>query len=83
MSLDKSLKSRASLVRHRNVLNRVERIETLKNEDRWEEGQSPLGLPKVANRKTKVSKKVKAAKTEGAEGGESGESAGTGEAAKT
>ena len=61
MSLDKSLKSQASLARHRNVLKRAERIEILKQEDRWEEGQSPIGLPKVANRKAKVGKKGKEA----------------------
>ncbi len=59
MSLDKSLKSKASLARHRNVLTRAERIETLKLEDRWEEGQCPIGLPKIANRKAKVGKKDK------------------------
>ena len=59
MSLDKSLKSKASLARHRNVLSRAERIERLKAEDRWEEGQSPVHLPKVANRKAKVGKKGK------------------------
>ena len=61
MSLDKSLKSRASLARHRNVLKRAERIEVLKEEDRWQEGQSPIGLPKVANRKAKVGKRGKEA----------------------
>ena len=65
MSIDKSLKTQASLVRHRNVLKRAERIEVLKQDERWEEGQSPIGLPKVANRKAKVGKKVKSAKTEG------------------
>ncbi len=67
MSLDKSLKSRASLARHRNVLKRAERVEVLKGEDRWEEGQSPIGLPKVANRKARVGKKDKAAKAEAGE----------------
>ncbi len=67
MSLDKSLKSRTTLARHRNVLKRAERIEILKQDDRWEEGQSPIGLPKVANRKAKVGKKDKAAKAEAGE----------------
>lgn len=62
MSVDKSLKTKASLVRHRNVLTRAERIEALRLEDRWEEGQSPVGLPKVANRKAKVGKKSKSDK---------------------
>ncbi|HNQ24344.1 MAG TPA: small basic protein [Phycisphaerae bacterium] len=59
MSLDPSLKSRSSLERHRNVLSRAERIERLKELERWQEGTSPLGLPKVAHRKAAVGKKVK------------------------
>jgi small basic protein (TIGR04137 family) len=51
MSIDPSLKSKGALSRHRNVLSRNERLEILKEEDRWEEGESVLGLPKVANRK--------------------------------
>jgi|WetSurMetagenome_2_1015567.scaffolds.fasta_scaffold164260_3 small basic protein (TIGR04137 family) len=70
MSVDKSLKTKASLIRHRNVLKRVERIEALKRDDRWEEGRSPLGLPKIANRKAKVGKKGKDEKAAAAgEGG--------------
>ena len=53
MSIDPSLKSKGALSRHRNVLSRNERLEILKEEDRWEEGKSVLGLPKVANRKIK------------------------------
>ena len=53
MSVDPSLKSKGALSRHRNVLSRDERLEILKEEDRWEEGKSVLGLPKVANRKVK------------------------------
>ena len=49
MSLDKSLKTNASLTRHRNVLRRHERIEVLRDEDRWAEDQKPIGLPKVAH----------------------------------
>ncbi|HBG78006.1 MAG TPA: small basic protein [Phycisphaerales bacterium] len=59
MSIDRSLKSKGSLVRHRNVLNRGERIERLKSEDRWEEGDGLFGLPKVAHRKVSVGKKTK------------------------
>jgi small basic protein (TIGR04137 family) len=48
MSIDKSLKKRGALLRARNVLKRHERIEKLREQDRWdEENQSPLGLPKV------------------------------------
>ena len=59
MSLDKSLKSSASLARHRNVLTRYERIEILKDQERWTEGQAPVGLPKVAHRKVTVGGKTK------------------------
>jgi len=69
MSLDKSLVSKQRLVRHRNVLSRAERIEKLEEDDRWEEGQSLFGLPKVKNlkmkRRTKAEKKEEA--LEGAE----------------
>jgi len=61
MSMDKGLKAASALVRHRNVLSRDERIEALKEEERFADGQSVLGLPKVANRKVAI-KKEKAEK---------------------
>ncbi|MCH7719396.1 MAG: small basic protein [Planctomycetes bacterium] len=64
MSLDKTLKSKSSLARHRNVLNRAERIERLKELDKWTEGRSPFGLPKVGHRKAAVGGKDKAKKVE-------------------
>jgi small basic protein (TIGR04137 family) len=68
MSMDKSLRTAASLTRHRNVLKRHERIEVLKDKDRWEEDRDPIGLPKVAHRKAHVgSKDKKVKKTEGEE----------------
>lgn len=51
MSVDRSLKVKSALKRHRNVLSREERIKTLKSEERWVEGEKVLGLPKVAHRK--------------------------------
>ena len=70
MSLDRSLKSKTSLVRHRNVLTRAERIAKLRDLDRWVEGTGPFGLPKVVNRKATVGKKAKTkAKAEGDEEG--------------
>lgn len=59
MTLDKSLRRSGRLARSRNVLKRHERIERLQFEDRWEEGQSPLGLPKVRVMKTVLGKKKK------------------------
>jgi small basic protein (TIGR04137 family) len=68
MSLDRSLKSRNALVRHRNVLTRAERLERLADEDRWDESKPVFGLPKVAHRKSGAGKhkKEKAAETEAA-----------------
>jgi hypothetical protein len=50
------------------VLKRAERIDALEKDDRWVDGQSPLGLPKVRVIKTVVGKKKKKkAKEEGDE----------------
>jgi hypothetical protein len=38
-------------------LTRAERIEQLKEEERWSENDSLLGLPKVAHRKSRAGKK--------------------------
>lgn len=59
MSLDRSLKSASSLVRHRNVLTRGERLDVLKDEEKWDENKSVFGLPKVAHRKQEVGGKSK------------------------
>lgn len=59
VTIDKSLRRRGRLVRSRNVLKRHERIEKLQFDDRWIEGQSPFGLPKVRVMKTVVGKKKK------------------------
>ena len=56
MSIDRSFKVKGALSRHRNVLKRAERIEILKDEERWSEGDSLLGLPKVEHRKTSAGK---------------------------
>jgi len=53
------------MIRSRNVLTRAERIQKLQESDKWTEGRSPLGLPKV--RVVKISmkkKKVKKAEDE-------------------
>ncbi|HOK65507.1 MAG TPA: small basic protein [Anaerohalosphaeraceae bacterium] len=73
MSIDRSLKLKDALRRHRNVLSRGERIEILKKEERWEEGKV-MGLPKVAHRKSSTGKKA-AAKKEAAEGAQEGAAA--------
>jgi len=63
MSIDKSLRRKNQLQRARNVLTRDERIKTLQKEERWQEGRSPFGLPKVRVLRLVV-KKVKKAKEE-------------------
>ncbi len=63
MSLDKSLKSKGALERHRNVLTRAERIEHLKETGRWTDESRPIGLVKVAHRKLSVGKKEKTKET--------------------
>ncbi|MCA9244362.1 MAG: small basic protein [Phycisphaerales bacterium] len=60
MSIDQSLRSSATLSRHRNVLSRAERVVRLQELERWGEGMEALGLPKVGNRKPKTGGKKKA-----------------------
>ena len=59
MSIDRSLKIKGALMRHRNVLTRAERIEKLKDQEQWAEGDSLLGLQKVAHRKSHAGRKDK------------------------
>ncbi len=61
MSIDRSLKIKGALSRHRNVLTRAERIQQLKDQERWSEDDSVLALPKVAHRKSHAGRKEKAA----------------------
>jgi small basic protein (TIGR04137 family) len=68
MSIDRSLKSASSLVRHRNVLTRAERLDKLKEEEKWDESKSVFNLPKVAHRKLEVGKPAKEEAAEGAPG---------------
>jgi len=68
MSIDKSLRRKNSLQRARNVLTRDERIKVLMDDERWKEGQSPYGLPKVKVVKVVIKKVKKAKEEEGAEG---------------
>jgi len=56
MSIDRSLRTKSSLERHRNVLTRAERVARLQDQDRWPEDRSPLGLPKQLHRKVKTGK---------------------------
>jgi len=64
MSIDKSLRRKNSLARARNVLTRGERIKVLQDEERWQDGRSPFGLPKVRVIKVVTKKKAKAKEEE-------------------
>jgi small basic protein (TIGR04137 family) len=60
MSLDRSLKGKSTLERHRNVLRRSERIALLEDNDKWAEGKnSVFNLVKVGHRKQTTAKKAK------------------------
>ena len=61
MTIDKSLKVKAALIRARSVLTRAERIEKLKTAERWTDSSSPLGLAKVRVHKLSLKKKKKEA----------------------
>jgi small basic protein (TIGR04137 family) len=47
MSQHRSLKSANKIVARRNVLKRFERIEVLKQQGKWKDGDRPFGLPKT------------------------------------
>lgn len=47
MSQHQSLKSATKIQARRNVLKRFERVETLKKQGRWKDGQRVFGLPKT------------------------------------
>jgi len=68
MSLDRSLRSANSLIRHRNVLTRAERLDKLAEDEKWDESKSVFGLPKVEHRKQALAKAVKEETAEGAAG---------------
>jgi small basic protein (TIGR04137 family) len=75
MTMDKSLRTRRGLIRSRNVLTRAERLARLQETERWKEGDSPFGLPKVRVFRLTVKKKKKKKEEEGAEGAAAGEAA--------
>jgi small basic protein (TIGR04137 family) len=72
MSIDRSLKVKGALVRHRNVLTRAERVEKLKDQEKWTDGQSVFGLPKIVHRKSHAGKKAAAPKEAAAVAGVAG-----------
>lgn len=64
MTIDKSLKVRAGMIRNRNVLTRAEKIAKLEEQDRWQEGDRVMGLPKVRVEKISLKKKKKTKKAD-------------------
>ena len=63
MTQHSSLRTSSKSKQHRSVLKRFERLKYLKEKDKWEEGMSILGLPKIKIIKFKI-KKEKAAPEE-------------------
>ncbi len=47
MSMHRSLKSATKIAAKRNVLKRFERVDILKEQGKWKEGDRALGLPKT------------------------------------
>lgn len=86
MSMDRSLKAGAGLVRHRNVLTRDERVSRLQGEGKWDETKPVTGLVKVGNRKLiiggKAEKKDDAAATAAAPAAKGAKGAAAAPAAK-
>lgn len=68
MTIDKSLRVKSGAIQNRNVLTRAERVSRLQETERWKDGQSVLGLPKVRVLKLALKKKKKAKAVEGEEG---------------
>ena len=60
MSIHQSLKLKNTLARQRSVLTRWERIVKLQEEERWEVGDSVMGLPKVRTKFKTRSRKTDA-----------------------
>jgi small basic protein (TIGR04137 family) len=69
MSQHRSLHVDSIGTKHRNVLKRYERISKLQKDEKWTEGRTVYGLPKVKSQKLKV-KKVKSEEAKPAAGAE-------------
>ena len=68
MTIDISLKVKLGSIRSRNVLTRGERIAKLAESERWKQGDSVIGLPKVRVYKLSLKKKKKTKAPEEAAG---------------
>ena len=68
MALHKSLRRSSRLVRQRSVMSREERIMQMRADEKWVDGRSPFGLPKLRVLRQTVGKKKKKEKKEEEEG---------------
>ncbi len=64
MSIHSSLKTAGALARTRNVFKRIERLQILAEQKRWDETKSVYGLPKVRTRFKAVAGRKKKKKEE-------------------
>lgn len=67
MTLDKSLKVKAGAIKSRNVMTRVERVQRLKDLDKWNDEMSVVGMAKVRVPKVSLKKKKKVKKEDEAD----------------
>ena len=64
MTLDRSLKVKAGAIKARNVLTRAERIAQLQRQEKFNEEDNILGMPKVRVMKVSLKKKKKVKKAD-------------------
>ncbi len=68
MAQHPSLRSKEKSKQHRTVLKRFERVKELKAKEKWEDGDSVFGLPKLKVLKFKLKKEKAAPAAESVEG---------------
>lgn len=62
MSMHPSLKASEKGKKARSVLKRIERIKSMIDKEKWQEGDAVYGLPKIKTVRIKIMKKEKAEK---------------------
>src|ERR687896_465491 len=75
MTIDRSLRVRSGSIANRNVLTRGERLQKLKEAEKWQDGNSVFGLPKVRVIKVALKKKKREKPKRGGRRGVGGPSA--------
>ncbi len=66
MSIHPSLSSKNKGKRHRSVLKRFERLKEMLEKEKWKEGNSVFGLPKLKSLRWKLKKAKKTVEAEAA-----------------